>query len=145
MGALRYNKGKLEWSLVSWKTLGLMVEVLMYGKHKYSTFEDKNGKIILGSEVSPDASKSLKLVTSGADNWKEGLSWTKCTESLLRHTYAFLEGEDIDDESKLSHLGHIMCNAMFLGYVYLFRKDLDDRNVKKEENGEQDTENLLRF
>lgn len=137
MAALRYNTGKLEWSLVSYKTLGLMVEVLMYGKHKYSTFEDAKGNIVLGSEVSVDAAKSLKLLTSGADNWKEGLSWRKCTESMLRHTYAFLDGEDLDPESGLSHLGHIMCNAMFLGYVYLFRKDLDDRNIKKDKDGEQ--------
>lgn len=134
MGALRYNSGKLEWSLVSWKSIGMMVEVLMYGKHKYSTFEDANGKVILGSEISPDAAKKLKLLTSGADNWKEGMKWTKCTESLLRHTYAFLGGEDVDGESKINHLGHIMCNAMFLGWLFIFRKDLDDRT--KDENYE---------
>lgn len=48
---------------------------------------------------------------------------------------SFLEGENNDKESKLAHVGHILCNAMFLSYMFLFRKDLDDRfkdpNIKK--------------
>lgn len=135
MSALRYNEGKLAWSLVSWKALGEMVKVLMYGAHKYSVFEDDKGGIVLGSEISPEAAKKLKLITSGKDNWRQGLKWTKCSESLLRHVYAFLEGADNDSESGLSHVGHILCNAMFLSYIYLFRKDLDDRTkiVKEDE------------
>lgn len=138
MGALRYNTGKLKWSLVSWRALSLMVEVLMYGAHKYSVFEDNNGNIVTGAEISPDASKKLKQLSSGANNWKNGLKWTECAESLQRHLISFLEGQDDDEESKLSHIGHIMCNAMFLGWMSFFRKDLDDRlpvadvEVKKE-------------
>ena len=49
---------------------------------------------------------------------------------------AFIGGEDNDGESKLSHVGHILCNAMFLSYMFLFRKDMDDRyidtNIPKE-------------
>tara|TARA_R110000851_G_scaffold315229_3_gene477576 strand:- start:6268 stop:6417 length:150 start_codon:yes stop_codon:yes gene_type:complete len=45
---------------------------------------------------------------------------------------SYLEGEDIDPESGVSHIGHIMCNAMFLSYMSQFRKDLDDRH--KDEN-----------
>lgn len=100
----RYNKGKLKWSLVSWKALEPMVRVLMFGAEKYDDH-----------------------------NWKKGLKWTECSESLLRHMTAFLEGEDNDPESKISHVGHILCNAMFLSYMFLFRKDLDDR-YKEDEN-----------
>lgn len=98
MNGDRYNDGKLQWTLVSWKALIPMVKVLEFGAKKYSEW-----------------------------NWAKGLSWTKTCDSLLRHTYAFLEGEDNDPESKLEHVGHIMCNAMFLSYMFLFRKDLDDR------------------
>jgi len=42
-----------------------------------------------------------------------------------------MEGEDNDPESKLSHVGHILCNAMFLSYMSIFRKDLDDRYIDK--------------
>jgi len=98
----RKNKGKLRWSLVSWKALEPLVQVLMFGAVKYDDH-----------------------------NWKKGLKYTETCESLQRHLNAFIEGEDNDPESKIAHVGHIMCNAMFLSYMYLFRKDLDDRYIDK--------------
>lgn len=107
MNGERFNEGKLRWSLVSWRALEPMVRVLMFGEEKYSSH-----------------------------NWKGGLKYTEVCESLQRHMNAFLEGEDNDPESKISHVGHMMCNVMFLSYMYLFRKDMDDRyidkNIKKE-------------
>ena len=94
----RKNTGKLHWSLVSWQALEPMVKVLEFGTLKYS-----------------------------ADNWKKGLSWRETSESLLRHLMAFMRGEDNDPESGLGHVGHILCNGMFLSYMVLFRPDLDDR------------------
>jgi len=102
-GGLRFNEGKLKWSLVSWKALEPMVRVLMFGADKYDDH-----------------------------NWKKGLKYTEVCESLQRHLNAFIEGADNDEESKISHVGHIMCNAMFLSYMFLFRKDLDNRY--KDEN-----------
>lgn len=108
MSGDRFNNGKLKWSLVSWKALEPMVEVLMFGAKKYSSW-----------------------------NWTGGLKYTEICESLQRHLNAFIQGEDDDQESKLSHVGHILCNAMFLSYMYLFKKDFDDRyideNIKKED------------
>ena len=98
----RFNNGKLKWSLVSYKALEPMVQVLMFGAQKYSSW-----------------------------NWSKGLSWTDTTDSLQRHLNSFLEGEDDDKESKLHHVGHILCNAMFLSYMFLFRKDMDDRHKDK--------------
>ena len=103
MSGDRFNKGKLKWSLVSWKALEPMIEVLMFGAQKYSSW-----------------------------NWTRGLKYTEICESLQRHLNAFIQGEDNDQESKLSHVGHILCNAMFLSYMYLFKKDFDDRY--KDEN-----------
>ena len=100
--AERFNDNKIKWSLVSWKALEPMVKVLMFGANKYSP-----------------------------NNWQKGLKYSEISESLQRHLYAFMEGEDDDPESKLSHLGHILCNAMFLSWMFIFRKDLDDRNINK--------------
>jgi len=106
--ASRYNTGKLKWSLVSWHALAPMVEVLMFGAAKYDSW-----------------------------NWVKGLKYTEICESLQRHLYAFMQGENNHQESKLSHIGHILCNAMFLSYMVLFRKDMDDRYIDKNlENGE---------
>lgn len=96
---IRENKNKLKWSLVSMKALEPMVEVLMFGAKKYDPW-----------------------------NWAKGLKYTETCESLQRHLNSFLQNEDYDQESKLSHVGHILCNAMFLSYMFLFRKDLDDRH-----------------
>ena len=102
MAGDRFNTGKLKWSLVSWRALAPMVRVLMFGAEKYDDH-----------------------------NWKKGLKFTEVTESLQRHLNAFIEGEDDDPESKLSHVGHILCNAMFLSYMSLFKKDMDDRYIDK--------------
>ena len=95
----RKNSGKLKWSLVSWKALEPMIEVLMFGAEKYAPW-----------------------------NWTKGLKYTEISESLQRHLNSFMEGEDDDPESKLSHLGHILCNSLFLSYMHIYRKDMDDRH-----------------
>lgn len=102
MSGDRFNTGKLKWSLVSWKALAPMVQVLEFGAKKYDDW-----------------------------NWTKGLKYTEVCESLLRHVHSFMEGEDDDPESKLTHVGHILCNAMFLSYMFLFKKDMDDRYIDK--------------
>lgn len=99
----RFNEGKIQWSLVDFKSLEPMVKVLEYGAKKYSK-----------------------------DQWKLGLPTLEVCESLLRHTFAFMNGEDNDSESLLSHIGHIQCNAMFLAYILREKKELDTRNTKIE-------------
>jgi hypothetical protein len=94
----RKNEGKLKWSLVSWAALEPLVKTLMFGANKYS-----------------------------AHNWKQGLKYTEILDSMQRHINSFSNAEDKDKESGLDHVGHILCNAMFLSYMCLFRKDLDDR------------------
>lgn len=83
----RFNYGKLKWSLVHFKSLSPLVRVLMFGAKKYSI-----------------------------DNWKKGLDEKEILESLSRHLFALMDGEEFDDESGESHIGHIMCNAMFYEY-----------------------------
>jgi len=96
--ALRYNQGKLEWSLVDFDSLEGLVRVLEYGKDKYAR-----------------------------DNWKLGMPVTQVTESLMRHLFAFAKGEDIDPESGCRHISHVLCNAMFLEYILREKQHYDDR------------------
>lgn len=113
---LRYNANKRQWSLVHFPSLEPMVQVLEYGAHKYSIFEDENGNEIKGSEISIEEAKNYKLIISGKDNWKKGLGKDKILESLQRHLIALFEGEENDPESGLPHIGHLMCNALFYSY-----------------------------
>ena len=101
--AERFNTGKLRWSLVDYKSLEPMVKVLEFGCVKYDEH-----------------------------NWKKGLPTTEICESMIRHLTAYLEGEDTDPDSGLSHIGHIQCNAMFLSYMDLYMPQYDTRY--KDEN-----------
>lgn len=114
MKALRYNEGKPKLSLIDLEALIPCANVLEYGADKYTVYEDTGGNEIKGSEVGI-LSETLKVKVDGRDNWKNGLKKTEVLDSLLRHIAALRNGEDIDPESGLSHIGHIQCNAMFLG------------------------------
>lgn len=85
--AMRFNNGKLQWTLMDFPSFEPMIKVLMYGAHKYAR-----------------------------DNWKKGSSKTEILDSLLRHVAELTQGNLMDDESKLEHIGHLMCNAMFYSY-----------------------------
>jgi hypothetical protein len=129
---LRYNEGKEDYTLMDLPSFKPMVDVLAYGAHKYSLFEyvDPNDSTITGGTVrGADISKaeadrlikqgSLRQLSSGRDNWKLGgpnMTLLKISSSLFRHLAAMLGGEDKDKESGLLHIGHIMCNVMFIGY-----------------------------
>lgn len=73
-----------------------------------------------------------EVLTIGAkkytdDNWRGGLSWRRLLGAALRHTFAFLDGEDLDPETGKSHIAHAMCELMFLVEEQYTRRDLDDR------------------
>lgn len=82
----RKNSGKPKFSLIDLQSLEPCARVLEFGAKKYER-----------------------------DNWKKGLVVTEILDSMLRHIAALRAGELIDPESGESHLGHIQCNAMFLG------------------------------
>lgn len=49
-------------------------------------------------------------------NWSKGLSRAQLLSSLLRHTFAYLRGEERDKDSKLLHTDHILWNAAALSH-----------------------------
>lgn len=60
-------------------------------------------------------------------NWTKGMLWSRCISSLLRHLLKFMAGEDLDEDSGLPHIDHVLCNAMFLSNYFRRHKDKDDR------------------
>ena len=100
--AIKYDHDKTDWSLMPFEAIEEINKVLDFGANKYA-----------------------------AHNWKkgEGFKYTRVLNSLLRHIFAYMRGEDKDPESGLSHLAHAGCNIVFLLYYnkYKDRYKNDDR------------------
>ncbi len=45
-------------------------------------------------------------------NWEKGIPQSQIATSLQRHLWAYMEGQDNDPESGLSHLDHLLWNAV---------------------------------
>lgn len=96
----RFNVGKIKWTLVHFKSIECMVEVLTFGAKKYSP-----------------------------DNWKIGLNLKEIEDSIQRHLASLIDGEIKDPESGLYHIGHIMCNCMFWMYHHNKNlKDVEEKS-----------------
>lgn len=80
------DAGKLRYGLVPTKALRQIVEVLEFGARRY-----------------------------GEGNWMKVASGKRrYTEALLRHVYAWMDGERVDPDSGKSHLAHAGCCIVFL-------------------------------
>lgn len=85
---LRYDSGKPNWTLIDFKTIEPMVRVMEYGATKY---QEGNWKLPPNDPKQP-------------------------LQSAFRHLIALVSGEEIDEESGVSHAGHVMTNMMI--YMY---------------------------
>jgi hypothetical protein len=91
--ALKFDSGKLDWSLLPWDTLEEIIKVLQFGAGKYSPW-----------------------------NWAEGdgFKYNRLFNSSMRHFIAwFWRREDKDPETGLSHIAHLGCNVLFLLHYVL--------------------------
>jgi len=82
---MKKNEGKPKLSLIYKSFMDEIAKVREYGVEKYGNKEDWR---TTDSELHYDA--------------------------CLRHIFAYIDGEEIDKESGLSHLAHAACNLMFL-------------------------------
>lgn len=56
---------------------------------------------------------------------------TEICESLMRHLVSYLNSDDLDKETNLPHVDHILCNAIMLAYTQRFNNKFDDRRLDK--------------
>ena len=86
MSGMKFDKGKLEWSLLPFKAVEQVIGVLMYGAVKYDR-----------------------------DNWKKVENWQeRYWNAAIRHLVDHKKGEDLEPESGLTHLAHACCCLLFL-------------------------------
>lgn len=82
----KHDAGKLQWSLLPWQAVKEIVAVLTFGARKYAP-----------------------------DNWKKVENpKDRYFDAMMRHIEAWKEGEQRDPESKLHHLAHACCCALFM-------------------------------
>lgn len=62
-----------------------------------------------------------------AHNWAKGMKWSRLIDALLRHAFAYADGEDLDPETGISHMAHVRCEAGFLLDYEKNHRELDDR------------------
>lgn len=97
----KFDQGKLEWNLMPEPALEEVMKVLQYGKSKYGDW-----------------------------NWLDNsanVNWSRYLNALERHLKKFKNGQDLDAESRLYELAHIVCNALMLLQYQIQNTGIDDR------------------
>ena len=83
---VKYDDGKLRWTLLPFDALEQVVAVLEYGARRY-----------------------------GVANWRElERPRERYLDALFRHAIAYARGEARDHETGLHHLAHVAVNALFI-------------------------------
>lgn len=82
----KHDQNKPRPTLLPLAELNQVIEVLEFGAQKYS---------VDNWQTVPDARQ-------------------RYTDALLRHSMAYANGEQLDDESGLHHLAHATCCALFI-------------------------------
>jgi hypothetical protein len=83
---VKFDNDKPQWSLLPFKALGQVVEVLTYGAKKYAP-----------------------------DNWKKvPNAKQRYIDAGFRHLTAYAAGEKLDPETGKSHIAHAICCLLYL-------------------------------
>jgi hypothetical protein len=88
MEGIKYDDGKLRWSLLPLEEIEQVIDVLEFGAKKYKE----------------DNWKKVALEENGAKRY---------FNACLRHVISSFKGEILDKESKKSHLAHAICCLLF--------------------------------
>lgn len=85
--ALKYDNNKTDWAILPLGAVEEIIKVMKFGEVKYAR----------GNFAS-----------------STGLSYTRLLNALVRHTFSFMRGEDLDPESGLHHMAHAGCCVLFI-------------------------------
>jgi len=77
----------------------------------------------------PDCAKVFEYGKKkyAAWNWAKGMAWSIPIACIGRHYLAIKNGQEIDEESGHSHIGHILCNIVMLCWYFEHYEEGDDR------------------
>jgi hypothetical protein len=87
MNQKKQARYKAQWHLVDFKALEPMVKAIEHGNTKYEP-----------------------------NDWKTKYTKKQLIDKIQRHLVAIIDGEEIDPESKIPHIGHLLADAMFYSH-----------------------------
>lgn len=92
--AVKFDAGKLDWSLMPWEAVEEVVKVLAFGAKKYN-----------------EAGQGPQTW-----NWTKGpgLGKWRTLSAIFRHLTSYAKGQTYDEETGLNHLAHAACGILFL-------------------------------
>lgn len=85
--------------------------------------------------IPPEAMNALaEVLTIGAvkygdRNWEKGIAWSRVFGATMRHIWSWFARQDLDQETRLSHLKHAFCNLAFLVTYEERHEGQDDRST----------------
>jgi hypothetical protein len=101
-GGKKFDNGKPRISLIPREAIEGMAKSLTFGALKYNSH-----------------------------NFKSGISYSRLTDAAMRHIIAWVDGENLDPESGLSHLDHALASLAMLKFMEQNRPEMDDRYKKE--------------
>jgi hypothetical protein len=89
------------------------------------------------------------ILTLGAEkyadrNWERGMAWSRPFGALMRHMWAWWQGQPLDVETGRSHLAHAACCILFLGAYERRKIGTDDRPLRPGPDVSRDRQSYLR-
>lgn len=99
------DMGKLEWEMMPEEALEEVMKVLQFGANKY-----------------------------GKWNWLDNANeaeYTRIMNAIERHFKKFKKGQDLDEESSLPELAHVITNCLFLLQYQCLDVGVDNRRKNK--------------
>lgn len=130
--AARYNDNKpplelIPLEIIAYSFSGLQRSALqddvlsaLRGLGRFQTERDADGALADAlSDLSPYWADAARVFDYGRRkysewNWARGQNWSVPLACAARHALAVLGGEELDTESGLPHVGHMLCNLVML-------------------------------
>lgn len=101
LGGIKHDSAKPRMDLVPFEVVEEVAKVLGFGALKYGDWQ-----------------------------WFSGFAYGRLYGAAMRHLTAFQQGQDLDEESGLSHVAHAICNLMFLQAQLIHKVGTDDRKKR---------------
>lgn len=95
---IKHDQQKIRWDLVPYDAVNEIAKILTFGSVKYE-----------------------------ARNWEKGMGWSRAFGALQRHLTRWFHGQDLDKETRLTHLANAGCCLFFLISWELRKVGTDDR------------------